>query len=86
MTVDELLESGLAELVRGSVRVRDGDEYVVIARQNGDMMAVTEAGRAFLARASTSLDDVAAPAKAKRKPPVKGPVLDDTDDDYFPAA
>lgn len=67
MTIDELLNSGLAELVRGTVRARRGDQYVVIARQNGDMMAVTEEGRSFLARTNTSLEEVAAPTKPKRK-------------------
>lgn len=72
MTVDELLESGQAELVRGTVRVRQGDVHLVIAKQNGDMLAVTEEGRVFLARTNVSLEDVAAPAKPSRKHDVSG--------------
>ena len=49
MTPYELLEATGGELVRGQIRVRSGQEYTVLARLNGDMMELTEAGRLAMA-------------------------------------
>ena len=82
MTIDDLIESGVAELVRGSVRVRQDDRYLVLAKQNGDVLAVTEDGRRYLAQASTTVETAAKPIKAKAKPAAKGASLDDLGSGY----
>ena len=68
MTPYELLEATGGELVRGQIRIRSGQEYTILARLNGDMMELTEAGRQVAAehgdtkakpkRAKVDLDDL----------------------------
>ena len=48
-------------------------------------LSITETGRSYLAK-TAPLEDAATPAKARRKSPVKGPVFDDSDADFDPAA
>jgi hypothetical protein len=60
MTVYELVEKLGGEIVRGQARIRQGRDYVILGRLNGDTMEFTEEGRALAAPAEE-------PAKKTRK-------------------
>lgn len=55
MTPYDLMERLGGEIVRGQIRYRSGQEYIVLARRNGDMMELTEAGRQALAELADAM-------------------------------
>lgn len=86
MTVYELVEKLGGEVVRGQARIRQGRDYVILGRLNGDNMEFTEEGRVlaagFNAGPVTKQEEV--PKRGRKAKEIAEPVVEDVtiDDDF----
>lgn len=82
MTVYELVEALGGEIVRGQARIRQGRDYVILGRLNGNNMEFTEEGRVLSANRISKQEE--APKRGRKAKEVAEPVVEDVliDDDF----
>lgn len=82
MTVYELVEMLGGEIVRGQARIRQGRDYVILGRLNGDNMDFTEEGRVLAANMTPKQEE--SPKRGRKAKEVVEPVVEDVsiDDDF----
>lgn len=73
MTVYELVEKLNGEVVRGQARIRQGREYIILGRLNGDNMEFTNEGRVLAADMAPKQEEA---PKRGRKPKEVEPVVE----------
>lgn len=73
MTVYELIEKLNGEVVRGQARIRQGREYIILGRLNGDNMEFTNEGRVLAADMAPKQEEA---PKRGRKPKEVEPVVE----------
>jgi hypothetical protein len=82
MTVYELVEMLNGEIVRGQARIRQGRDYVILGRLNGNNMEFTEEGRVLSENMTPKQEEV--PKRGRKAKEVAEPVVEDVsiDDDF----
>lgn len=80
MTVYELVEQLGGEIVRGQARIRQGRDYIILGKLNGDTMEFTKEGRELAAGPEPKAEE---PVKRTRKSkqPESEPVVEKLDID-----
>jgi len=79
MTVYELVEQLGGEIVRGQARIRQGRDYIILGKLNGDTMEFTKEGRELAGPEPKAEEPVKRTRKSKQ--PESEPVVEKLDID-----